>query len=90
MKSLVIALIILLIVLQYKLWYNPSGIREVFRLKESIALLKKDNENLKMRNLQLEADVQDLKQGSEAIEERARNDLGMVRKGEVFYQIIEK
>lgn len=64
--------------------------REVWRLRDNIAAQKVENEQLRQRNLALEAEVRDLKQGMEAIEERARSELGMIKKDETFYQVIEE
>ncbi|HEY5601999.1 MAG TPA: cell division protein FtsB [Gammaproteobacteria bacterium] len=89
MKALVAILIVLLLVLQYKLWFGGGNMRELWQLQAAIEEQKKENGKLRERNTALEAEVQDLKQGLEAIEERARNELGMIKKGETFYQIIE-
>jgi len=79
----------LLILLQYRLWVGEGSLAEVNNLKKEIATQKLELEQLRQRNRALTAEVQDLKQGLDAIEERARSELGMIRKGETFYQIIE-
>ena len=89
MKALIVILIVLLLILQYKLWFGDGNMREVWQLQTAIEAQKKENEKLRERNAALEAEVLDLKQGLEAIEERARNELGMIKKGETFYQFIE-
>ena len=89
MKALIAILIVLLLILQYKLWFGDGNMREVWKLQAAIEEQKQENEKLRERNAALEAEVQDLKQGMEAIEERARSELGMIKKGETFYQIIE-
>jgi cell division protein FtsB len=89
MKALIAILIVLLLILQYKLWFGDGNMREVWQLQAAIEEQKKENEKLRERNAALEAEVQDLKQGLEAVEERARSELGMIKKGETFYQIIE-
>jgi len=89
MKALIAILIVLLLILQYKLWFGDGNMREVWKLQAAIEEQKKENEKLRERNAALEAEVQDLKEGMEAIEERARSELGMIKKGETFYQIIE-
>lgn len=89
MKKLSYALVGLLLVLQYPLWFGDGGIIALWQLKREIVAQKAENERLKERNRALEAEVLDLKQGLEAVEERARAELGMVKKGERFYQIIE-
>lgn len=89
MKAIFLALFILLLVLQYQLWFAPGGVTSLFRLQQSIQHQIDMNKQLAARNNQLIADINDLKNGNEAIEERARNDLGMIKKGEVFYQIVK-
>lgn len=88
MKSLVILLIILLVVLQYKLWLTPGGFIETRHLKKQIATQKAENAKLKERNDALMADTEALKKNSDAIESFARKDLGMIKNDEVFYQVI--
>ncbi len=90
MKVLIAILIFLLLILQYKLWFGDGNMRELWQLQSRIEEQKTENQKLRDRNLALEAEVKDLKQGLEAIEERARNELGMIKKDETFYQIIEK
>lgn len=90
MKSLVIVLTSLFLILQYKLWFERNGVAEVWRLRQSIAVQTDENTELSQRNTVLAAEVQDLKSGKTAVEEHARNDLGMIKPGEVFYQIVEK
>ena len=89
MKFLVAILVVLLLLLQYKLWFGDGNQREVWQLRDAIEAQMQENERLQERNAALEAEVRDLKQGLEAIEERARNELGMIKNGETFYQIIE-
>ncbi len=89
MKSLVIVLSLLFASLQYKLWLEPGGILDSWRLKQAVAAQTSENEQLSQHNLSLAAEVADLKQGQAAIEERARNDLGMIKQGEVFYQVVD-
>jgi cell division protein FtsB len=82
-------LLAILVLLQYPLWFGSGGVIAVWRLDREIAAQEQENASLKDRNQALEADVNDLKQGLAAIEERARTELGMVKKGEVFFQVIE-
>jgi len=84
------ALLAILVLLQYPLWFGSGGVVAVWRLNREIAAQEQENAQLKDRNQALEADVNDLKQGLAAIEERARTELGMVKKGEVFFQVIEQ
>jgi cell division protein FtsB len=89
MRWLVWLLIGLLALLQYKLWVGDGGLAEVWNLYQQVETQQEENRQLRERNQALEAEVADLKQGLEAIEERAREELGMVRDDEIFYQIIE-
>jgi cell division protein FtsB len=90
MKVLIAILILLLLLLQFKLWFGDGNMREVWQLETTIEEQELENKKLRDRNLALEAEVKDLKQGMEAIEERARNELGMIKKDETFYQIVEE
>jgi len=89
-KILVAVLVVLLLLLQFKLWFGDGNLQEVWHLQDAIENQKFDNARLKHRNDALEAEVDDLKKGLDAIEERARKELGMVKKGETFYQIVEQ
>jgi len=80
----------LLLLLQYSLWFGNGGLLRVWQLNRSVEEQKAENAKLKERNQALEAEVRDLKKGLEAIEERARTDLGMIKKDETFYQVIEE
>ena len=90
MKVAIAVLLVLLLLLQYKLWFGDGNLQEVWRLEEAIEKQKLENERLRERNATLAAEVKDLKQGLQAIEERARSEMGMIKKGETFYQIIDK
>ena len=89
MKILAAGLVLILVLLQYRLWLGDGGMREVNRLRAEIEVQRGENLKLKERNRTLAAEVQDLKKGTVAIEERARTDLGMVGRGETFYQVVE-
>jgi len=89
MRKVIGILIVLLLLLQYRLWVGEGSLAEVHNLKQEVATQRQELEQLRQRNRALTAEVQDLKQGLDAIEERARSELGMIRKGETFYQIIE-
>lgn len=89
LRLVTIGLIALLIVLQYPLWFGNGGVLAVRELKKEIAAQREENAKLRERNQALAAEVVDLKQGLAAIEERARVELGMIKKGETFYQVIE-
>ncbi|MBI2399414.1 MAG: cell division protein FtsB [Xanthomonadales bacterium] len=88
-RWLVLGLIALLIGLQGKLWFGQGGRPEVRHLQERVATQRRENAELRKRNDALAAEVEDLKSGTEAIEERARSELGMIKPGEVFYQVVE-
>ena len=88
MKFLAAGLLVLLVLLQYRLWLGDGGMREVARLRTEIEHQKVENATLRERNRTLAAEVQDLKKGTTAIEERARTDLGMVGQGETFFQVV--
>src|SRR6267154_5216686 len=88
MKWLAAVLAVALILLQYRVWFSEDGVREVERLKRAVATQRSDNEQLAERNRQLAAEVRVLKTGMEALEERARSDLGMIARNETFYQVV--
>jgi len=90
MRWLVWLLVVLLVLLQYKLWVGDGSFAEVWDLYQQVEIQREENQQLHERNEALEAEVQDLKQGLGAIEERAREELGMIKEGETFYQIIEE
>ena len=90
MKMIFGALLILLVLLQYEFWFSDGGMKTVWQLKHSIAKQQKINTQLDQQNQVLIAEVKDLQSGNAALEARARNDLGMVKKGEVFYQVVKK
>ena len=86
MKFVLAGLVLLFALLQYRLWLSDDGMPEVSRLGAEIERQQRENESLLERNRTLAAEVQDLKKGTTAIEERARTDLGMIGKSETFYQ----
>ncbi len=88
MRYLTAALAVLILLLQYPLWLGKGGWLRVWDLDRQVAQHKEQNEKLKRRNNALDAEVRDLKQGFEAVEERARYELGMVRSDEIFFQVI--
>jgi cell division protein FtsB len=90
MRWLVWLLVVLVVLLQYKLWVGDGSLAEVWNLYHKVEVQKEENQQLRERNQALEAEVKDLKQGLDAIEERAREELGMIREDETFYQIIEE
>ncbi|MDQ6618517.1 MAG: cell division protein FtsB [Pseudomonadota bacterium] len=87
MRWLAIILLVLIAGLQYPMWLGKGGWLQVRELERQLAKQREGNATLKARNDRLDADVRDLKTGFEAIEERARGELGMVRQDEVFFQL---
>jgi cell division protein FtsB len=75
------------IALQFSLWFGEGGVRDVHALKTAIAVQQQENEKLSERNRVLEAEVRDLKDGLEAVEEHGRQDLGMIKQNETFYLV---
>jgi cell division protein FtsB len=88
MKILLCILIIVLLGLQYRLWIGEGSVASVHRLHQEINAQRTENEQLQQRNQLLSAEVFALKEGTEAIEERARVDLGMIKKGETFFMVV--
>jgi cell division protein FtsB len=88
-KIITFVLLILFLWLQYKIWLQDGGIPEILQLKDEVKQVEDKVEKLQERNASLDAEVKDLKKGLDAIEERARSEMGMIRKGEVYYQVIE-
>ena len=87
--GVLLALALLLAALQYKLWYGNGGQGEVASLQAQVAAQQTENGKLQARNDALAAEVADLKSGGEAVEERARSELGLVKPGETFYRVID-
>jgi cell division protein FtsB len=89
LKILAAVLAVILLALQYPLWIGKGSWMRVRELDRALAQQRDANARLKARNDALDAEVRDLKQGLEAIEEHARYDLGMIKKDEVFYQVVQ-
>ncbi|HEX5485979.1 MAG TPA: cell division protein FtsB [Limnobacter sp.] len=89
LKLISLVLIALLAILQYPLWFGKGGLMRVHELNRQVAEQKSVNESLRLRNQQMEGDVRSLSDGVEAVEERARNDFGMVKNGEVYIQLVQ-
>ncbi len=79
----------LIISLQYNLWYGKGGYKEYEALQQTLELQRQENNTLKVRNETIETEIIELKQGLLTIERYAREELGMIKQGEVFYQFIE-
>ncbi|OUR84404.1 cell division protein FtsB [Colwellia psychrerythraea] len=90
MRVFTAILLILLVLLQYRLWFGKNSVPDYLVLKENFVRQQSANEKLQQRNKLLFADTDDLKLGLEAIEERARNELGMIKENETFFRLIPK
>lgn len=88
MRTLLAILVVVVVLLQLKMWFGEGGYRDVRLLAERVEEQARENELLAQRNRELQAEVDDLRQGLHAIEERARSELGMVKEGEEFYQVV--
>ena len=88
MRTVTLALFIVLILLQFKLWLGEGGFREVARLETRVEEQRQKNDDLLQRNAELQAEVEDLRERLDAVEERARSELGLVKPDEQFYQVV--
>ncbi|KGM57013.1 cell division protein FtsB [Lysobacter arseniciresistens ZS79] len=86
---LLVLLAAMLVLLQYRLWLGEGGRRSVASLEQRVDEQSRENDGLKERNDALAAEVEDLKSGEAAVEERARSELGMIKPGETFYRVVE-
>lgn len=89
MRSMWVILVLALIGLQYKLWLGDGNIKEWRALEQKNAQQERLNKKLQARNLALNADIDELKSGEQALEEKARADLGLVKADETFYHLVE-
>jgi cell division protein FtsB len=88
MRALLAILLLILILLQVKMWFGEGGFSDVRRLEQRVEEQAQENEALAQRNRELQAEVEDLRQGLGAVEERARSELGMIKENEEFYQVV--
>ncbi|MFT4993266.1 MAG: cell division protein FtsB [Paraglaciecola sp.] len=88
MKWVTVILITLLSLLQYRLWFGKHSVPDYLVMEQEVTEQSQQNANLTQRNSLLKADIRDLKIGLEAVEERARNELGLIKQGETFYRIL--
>lgn len=86
MRRISYILAALILLLQYPLWFGKGGWLKVWELNREVDAQKQENQRMQARNAVMDAEVSDLKQGTDAIEERARSELGMVKPGEVYFQ----
>jgi cell division protein FtsB len=89
MRALAAILALLVVLIQYPLWLGKGGWLKAWDIKRQVAAQRAQNDALQARNDALDEEVRDLKQGLEAIEERARADLGMIRRDEIFFEVVE-
>jgi cell division protein FtsB len=89
-KLLIPALIVVFVALQYKLWVGEGSLAEVATLERDIAAQKETIEEMKKRNMAMQAEIDSFKNDQQAVEARARSDLGMIREGEIYFQIPDK
>lgn len=90
MRALIAVLLVVLVALQLKMWFGEGGYRDVQRLAQRVEEQARENDLLEQRNRELRAEVEDLRQGLEAIEERARSELGLIKENEEFYQVVPR
>ena len=88
-RFFIIILIVFFLMIQFDIWFKDDGFYRVKELEQMIGSQVEENERLKLRNEQLEREIEELKSGTESIEEKARTDLGMIKEGEQFYLIVE-
>ena len=82
-------LFVFFLIIQFDIWVKDDGLNRVKELQQMINSQSEENQRLKLRNQQLEREIEELKSGTESIEEKARTDLGMIKEGEEFYLIVE-
>ena len=90
MRLMILSLVVLLAMFQYRLWIGNGSLTDLRHLNSQKQELIAENQALAERNASLAAEVMDLKQGQEAIEERARSEMGMIKQDETFYRVIEQ
>ncbi|MGQ4275996.1 cell division protein FtsB [Pseudidiomarina sp. E22-M8] len=88
MRLLKLVLFVLLVVLQYRLWFGKNSLPEYWHLQQDVARQEQTNQKLRQRNQVLIADIEDLREGEVALEERARNELGLIKQDETFFRLI--
>jgi len=90
MRLLIIVLVGLLAILQYHLWFGKNGLQDKYLVSNEVTIIQADNKKLKQRNEMMFSEIEDLKGGLEAVEERARNELGLVKENETFFRVVPK
>lgn len=89
LKIVPVILVLLVIFLQYRLWFDSGGILDMLRVRKQLALQVQFNDKLKKRNEKLSQQVHYLQTSNEAVESRARSELGMIKKNETYYQVVK-
>ncbi len=89
MKFLIAILLVLILILQYDLWFGESSLITLWKLEKTVEIQEQENQKLNERNSALAGEVLDLKKGKQAVEERARSELGMIKEGETFIQLVD-
>jgi cell division protein FtsB len=89
-KLLTILMVFILLFLQYRLWFQAGGMQDMWQLKKELALQVEKNQHMKLINKELLSQIRRSHNSRDAAELRARQELGMVKKGETFYQIVHK
>ena len=88
MRIVILVLVVVFVLLQFKLWLGEGGFRDVAQLETRVENQQLKNDDLLQRNAELRAEVEDLRDRLEAVEERARNELGLIKPAEEFYQVV--
>lgn len=88
-KIVFIVFFLSLVLIQYKIWFNPQGLSETLELKKFIHKQETINAQEQQKNVNLKKSIDKFKQNNSDVEDRARNDLGMIKQGETFYQVIQ-
>ena len=90
MRQLLFIFISLFLLLQHHLWFGKNGLKDNRQLEKEVELAEASNQELVTRNQMMFSEIDNLKTGTEAIEERARNELGLIKEGETFFRIVPK
>jgi cell division protein FtsB len=88
MRLFKLALLVVLLALQYRLWFGKNSLPDYWRMQQDVARQVEANHRLQQRNQVLAADIADLRAGKVALEERARNELGLIQQHETFFRIV--
>ena len=89
MKWVALVLVVILTTLQYRIWFGESSFRQIKEQRQKVTNIEQENKELVLRNQKILAEINDLRHGQDAIEERARYQLGMIEQGEVFIRILD-